>query len=68
MSLLSSFRDPFRSNFEDVWDVEPWMATWTGDTSKGRGRRTVSGRMIYCDTFETDQEFKVICEVYLLCD
>lgn len=63
MSLFSTFRDPFRSTFEDVFEVDPWLTTTTMPADRSRVRRAASSRMISCDTFETDQEFKVICEV-----
>lgn len=61
MSMFSTFRDPFRSTFEDILEVDPWISSLSGDRT--RVRRGGSNRMISCDTFETDQEFKVICEV-----
>ena len=63
MSLLSTtgFRDPLLEVFED-----PWLSTWSSDVNRPSRRRQQlanANRVLACDSFETDQEFKVICEV-----
>ncbi len=73
MSLLSGYRDPFRSVIGDVWtDTDPFsgFGVTTGllpsSTNLRQNRGVQLGRMICCNAFELDNEFKVICEVSLI--
>lgn len=75
--MLSTFRDPVRTVFDDWAGIDPWgfgtellpLSTGGGlgaGTSGGRGRVRTSGRLMTLDAFEDQNEFKVICEVRLL--
>jgi hypothetical protein len=73
--MLSTFRDPLRTVFDDWSGIEPWglgteilplSSGGLGTSSGGRGR-VRSGRLMTVDAFEDQNEFKVICEVRSKC-
>lgn len=70
--MLSTFRDPIRSVFDDWTGVDPWgvgtdlLPLSTGGLGSGTagGRRVrATGRLMTLDAYEDQNEFKVICEV-----
>lgn len=68
MNYVTSFRDPFRSTFEDVVEADPWVNSvvnpWAvPSTPTARARINPSAKMIHMDAFESDKEFRVIIEV-----
>jgi HSP20 family molecular chaperone IbpA len=67
MSLMS-FRDPLLtgvlSDVVDPFDLSnELLPMTTSGGSRNRGTRRDLGRLMNIDAFETDLEFKVICEV-----
>lgn len=67
--MLTSFRDPVSSMLGDFFgDYDPTLTTTANLPFRGRQDRSsiVAGRLLTLDAWETDTEFWVRCEVWLL--
>jgi HSP20 family molecular chaperone IbpA len=67
--MFSTIRDPFRGVVDEFLtaDVDPWLSSnvgyWPTQNVGGRTQRRSIGKLMTIDAFETDQEFKIMCEV-----
>lgn len=62
--MLSTYRDPFNTILGDVLDFDPLAgAGFMPQLTRGVNRSRQVGKMMNLEAFETENEFKVICEV-----